>query len=97
MSTATSTTTLIHIPTPLRTFTDGQAAINVEGHTVGEALASLTQRFPALKKHLYNEQGTLRSFINLYLGDEDIRYLEGEDTRLDQQAALSIVPSIAGG
>ena len=91
------TLTTIHIPTPLRKFTGGQAAVSVEGHTVGDALTHLTTQFPALKQHLYTDQGTLRSFINLYLGDEDIRYLEGEKTPLDQQATLSIVPSIAGG
>jgi molybdopterin converting factor small subunit len=89
--------TTIHIPTPLRKFTGGQAAVDVEGDTVGAALVHLTDQFPALRQHLYNEQGTLRSFINLYLGDEDIRYLEGENTPLAQNTALSIVPSIAGG
>ena len=93
----TQTLTTIHIPTPLRKFTDGQAAVGVEGETVGDALAHLTSQFPTLKQHLYNEQGTLRSFVNIYLGDEDIRYLDGENTLLADDATLSIVPSIAGG
>lgn len=93
----TQTLTTIHIPTPLRKFTGGQAAVGVEGETIGEALAHLTSLFPTLKQHLYNEQGTLRSFVNIYLGDEDIRYLDGENTPLDESATLSIVPSIAGG
>ncbi len=93
----TQTLTIIHIPTPLRKFTGGQVAVGVEGETVGEALAHLTGAFPILKQHLYNEQGVLRSFVNIYLGDEDIRYLEGENTPLGTDATLSIVPSIAGG
>ena len=93
----TQTLTTIHIPTPLRKFTDGQAAVGVQGNTVGEALAHLTEAFPILKQHLFNDQGTLRSFVNIYLGDEDIRYLDGENTLLDANATLSIVPSIAGG
>lgn len=97
MSTDSPTLTTIHIPTPLRTFTGGNTTISVAGSTVAEALTDLTRQFPVLQKHLYNEQGTLRSFINLYLGDEDIRYLEGENTSLDKHTALSIVPSIAGG
>ena len=93
----TPTLTTIHIPTPLRKFTGGEAAVGVEGETVGEALAHLTSLFPTLQQHLYNEQGALRSFINIYLGDEDIRYLDGVNTPLDADATLSIVPSIAGG
>ncbi len=93
----TQTLTAIHIPTPLRKFTGGQATVSVEGETVGEALAHLTDQFPTLKQHLYNEQGALRSFVNIYLGDEDIRYLDRENTPLGDNATLSIVPSIAGG
>lgn len=93
----TQTLTTIHIPTPLRKFTGGQAAVGVQGNTVGEALAQLTEAFPSLQQHLYNEQGTLRSFVNIYLGDEDIRYLDGENTPLREGETLSIVPSIAGG
>ncbi len=93
----TQTLTTIHIPTPLRKFTDGQAAVEVQGNTVGEALAHLTELFPSLKQHLYNDQGALRSFVNIYLGDEDIRYLDRENTPLEANATLSIVPSIAGG
>ena len=93
----TQTLTTIHIPTPLRKFTGGQATVGVQGDTVGEALDDLTQHYPTLKKHLYNEEDVLRSFVNIYLNDEDIRYLEGEDTPLSSGATLSIVPSIAGG
>ena len=87
----------IFIPTPLRAYTAEQAAVDARGATVGAALRDLVERYPALKQHLYNEQGTLRSFVNIYLGDEDIRYLQREDTELNAGDELSIVPSIAGG
>ena len=93
----TQTSTTIHIPTPLRKFTGGQATVGAQGDTVGEALDDLTQQLPVLKKHLYNEEGVLRSFVNIYLNDEDIRYLDGENTLLGADDTLSIVPSIAGG
>ena len=87
----------IHIPTPLRSYTDSQASVEVEGANVAEALAALTNRYTELTKHLRDEQGRLRSFVNVYLGDEDIRYLEGESTSVADGAELIIVPSIAGG
>lgn len=85
------------IPTPLRPYTDNQDAVAVEGQTVGEALAALTTRYEALRRHLYTEDGTLRSFVNVYLNDDDIRYLDREATRLGPGDVLSIVPSVAGG
>jgi molybdopterin converting factor small subunit len=88
---------IIHIPTPLRAFTDSQASVEVEAATVGEALAALTGRHPGLLKHLRDERGKLRSFVNVYLGDEDIRYLDREATAVGAGAELTIVPSIAGG
>lgn len=95
--TQTATPTAILIPTPLRKYTDGQARVEVAGGTVGEALAALAARYPTLKKQLYDDAGALRSFVNVYLGDEDIRYLDGPATELEEGATLSIVPSIAGG
>ena len=91
------TQTRIHIPTPLRAYTGNQASVAVEGATVGDALAQLVHHHPNLKNHLYNEEGRLRSFVNVFLGDEDIRYLDREATPLPDDAELSIVPSIAGG
>ncbi len=87
----------IHIPTPLRPFTDGKASVSVAGGTVSEALASLLAAHPGLAKHLRDDSGKLRSFVNIYLGDEDIRFLDGEGTALSANAELTIVPSIAGG
>ena len=87
----------IHIPTPLRSYTDSEMAVNVEGTTVSEAMAALLIRFPALSKHLYDSKGNLRSFVNLYIGDEDVRQIDGIDSELDDGDEITIVPSIAGG
>ena len=70
--------TKIHIPTPLRPFTGKQDVVEVDGATVGELLGHLTSKHEGLKKHLYNDEGRLRSFVNIYLNDEDIRYLDRE-------------------
>jgi adenylyltransferase/sulfurtransferase len=88
----------IHIPTPLRPFAGKQASVNVSATTVGSALTALTTEFPELRKHLYTEEGKLRAFVNVYLNDEDIRYLDQKDnTPVKESDALSIIPSIAGG
>jgi molybdopterin/thiamine biosynthesis adenylyltransferase/rhodanese-related sulfurtransferase/molybdopterin converting factor small subunit len=87
----------ILIPTALRQFTEQQDVIEVTGGTVSEALNELTRRFPNIKKNLFNDQGKLRSFVNVYLNDEDIRYLDKVETKLEGNETLSIVPSIAGG
>ena len=71
--------------------------MDVTGATVGEALNALTAAHPDLKKNLYNEEGKLRSFVNIYLNDEDIRYMKKESTPLAESDTISIVPSIAGG
>lgn len=87
----------ILIPTALRQFTSGQSVVDVDAATVGEALAALTAAHGDLKKQLFNEEGRLRSFVNVYVNDEDIRYLEKDSTPLSPSDAVSIVPSIAGG
>lgn len=87
----------IFIPTALRGFAGGNATYSVPATTVGEALTQLTAEYPELKKHLYNDEGKLRSFVNIYAGEEDIRYLDGESTALDAGSEITIVPSIAGG
>jgi sulfur-carrier protein adenylyltransferase/sulfurtransferase len=87
----------IHIPTPLRPFTDKQESVDVNGGTVGELLADLTKKYEGLRKHLYAEDGRLRNFVNIYLNDEDIRYLQREKTPVKPGDSLSIVPSVAGG
>src|SRR5712691_6527600 len=87
----------ILIPTPLRPYTDKQDAVDATGATVGELLADLTKRHAGLKAHLYNEQGKLRSFVNVYVNDEDIRYLQKEQTPVGASDTVSIIPSVAGG
>jgi MoaD family protein len=87
----------ITIPTPLRGYAGGQKTIQVEGGTVGEALGQLTAQYPHLRQHLFSEDGRLRSFVNVYLNDEDVRYLQHSDTPLKETDRLSIVPSVAGG
>ena len=89
--------TKILIPTPLRPFTDRKDAVEAEGKTVGELLADLTTRHAGLKAHLYNPEGKLRSFVNIYVNDEDIRYLQKEQTPVNAGDTLSIIPSVAGG
>jgi molybdopterin/thiamine biosynthesis adenylyltransferase/rhodanese-related sulfurtransferase/molybdopterin converting factor small subunit len=89
--------TRILIPTPLRPYTDKRDSVDAEGATVGELLADLTAKHAGLKGHLYNEQGKLRSFVNVYINDEDIRYLEKELTPVKPGDTISIVPSVAGG
>ncbi len=86
----------IRIPTPLRAYTDGEAKISVDGATVGEALNNLTDLHPDLRAHLFNE-AELRSFVNIFIDDEDIRFMQGLETEIEADDSLRIIPSIAGG
>jgi sulfur-carrier protein adenylyltransferase/sulfurtransferase len=87
----------ILIPTALRQFTEQKDSVEVTGATVADALSQLTAQYPNVKKNLFNDQGKLRSFVNVYVDDEDIRYLDKDDTKLEGNETISIVPSIAGG
>ena len=87
----------VHIPTPLRQYTDKLDTVQVGGATIGDLLTQLTTTYHELKKHLYNEQGKLRHFVNIYVNDEDIRYLQKEQTALGEKDTISIIPSVAGG
>ena len=87
----------ILIPTPLRQFADKKDSVQLQGATVGEVLKSLTGQYSELRRHLYNDEGKLRSFVNVYVNDEDIRYLNKEATPVTDGDTVSIVPSIAGG
>jgi len=87
----------IHIPTPLRQYAGKQAAVEVRAATVGEALSDLLRQHPDLRRHLYTEDGKLRAFVNVYLNDEDVRYLQKDATSIKDSDNISIVPSIAGG
>jgi adenylyltransferase/sulfurtransferase len=85
------------IPTPLRQFTGKQDSVTVAGATVGEVLNALTAQFPDLRKQIFNDEGKVRSFVNVYLNDEDIRYLSKDSTAAKDADTISLVPSIAGG
>src|SRR3989441_12840226 len=85
------------IPTPLRQFTGKQDSVTVPGATVGQVLNALTTQYPDLRKQIFNDEGKLRSFVNVYLNDEDIRYLSKDATPAADGDTLSLVPSIAGG
>ena len=87
----------IQIPSPLRQYTGKQASVSVPAKTVGDALANLVAQHPDLKRHLYTDDGKLRAFVNVYVNDEDMRYLQKEATALGDGDTISIVPSIAGG
>ncbi len=87
----------ILIPTPLRQYTAKQDSVHLQGATVGEVLQSLTSQYADLRRHLYTDEGKLRSFVNVYVNDDDIRYLNKEATPLKEGDTVSIVPSIAGG
>jgi len=85
------------IPTPLRQFAGKQDSVVLPGARVGDVLSALTTQFPDLKKQIYNDEGKLRSFVNVYVNDEDIRYLSKDSTPVQDADTISIVPSIAGG
>src|SRR5579875_4094033 len=87
----------VHIPTPLRPFTDRRDIVEAEGRDVGEVLDDLVRTFPQLRPHLFTPEGQLRSFVNVYRNDEDIRYTGAGSTPVSANDAISIVPSIAGG
>jgi molybdopterin converting factor small subunit len=90
-------TSILRIPTPLRPYTGGKAEIEVIGDTVAAALESLTDQYPSLQPHLFDREGNLRAFVNLFLNEEDIRHLQGVATPLEEGDRLMLIPSIAGG
>ena len=87
----------IQIPSPLRQYSGKHASVEIPAKTVGEALTGLVALHPELKRHLYTDEGKLRAFVNVYLNDEDMRYLQKEATAVKDGDTISIVPSIAGG
>lgn len=86
----------VRIPTPLRTLTGGEEAVKVGGSTVRDVIENLEKNHPGMKDRLLDDKG-VRRFVNIYVGDEDIRFLDGLDTKLDSGTEISIVPAIAGG
>jgi molybdopterin synthase sulfur carrier subunit len=85
------------IPTPLRKFTNNQETVTVAEGTVATLVEALEQQFPGIKKSLTDDSGELRRFVNIYVNEEDIRFLEGKETPIKEGDAVSIVPAIAGG
>ena len=88
---------VLKIPTPLRSYTNGQSEINVTGSNVAEAMEHLVEQYPTLRPHLYNGDGKLRPFVNLFLGENNVKDLQGLATPIDQNTRLLLIPSIAGG
>jgi MoaD family protein len=87
----------VKIPTPLRPYTDGNQVVELQGDTVGDVIGKLTERYPGLEKHLFDDEGHLRPYVNVFLNQEDVRTLQGEDTPVKAGDQLMIIPSIAGG
>ena len=85
------------IPTPLRKFTNQKTRLEVDGRNVKEAIEELAVNFPDLKKHLIDENGQLRTFVNIFVGDDDIRNLQKGETKVNTDSVVSIIPAIAGG
>jgi molybdopterin synthase sulfur carrier subunit len=88
---------VLRIPTPLRSYTNGLAEVQVAGTNVGEAMQSLVLQYPTLKPHIYNNEGDLRPFVNLFLGEDNVKDLQGLETPLSEADRLMLIPSIAGG
>ena len=89
--------TTLRIPTPLRTYTGGKSEVTVSGPKISEALDDLTAQYPAIKPHLFNEGGELRPFVNLFVGENNIKDLQGVDTPIKDGDKIMLIPSIAGG
>ncbi len=89
--------TIVRVPTPLRPYTGGAKEVEVTGDTVGAALRNLAERYPDVRRHLFNEIGALRAYVNVFVNDDDIRTLQGDATVLQSTDRMMIIPSIAGG
>jgi molybdopterin converting factor small subunit len=87
----------VRIPTPLRGFTGGAGEVQVDGLTVGEVLAALGQRHAGILERVLDAEGRIRGFVNIYVGERNVKSLGGLDARLDESAVISIVPAVAGG
>jgi len=87
----------VRIPTPLQTVTGNRAEVSAEGATLRELIEDLERQFPGLKERVCDEKGAVRRFVNVYLNEEDVRFLSGEDTQVKDSDEVSIIPAIAGG
>jgi adenylyltransferase/sulfurtransferase len=88
---------VLRIPTPLRAYTSGQSEVTVNGQNISDALTDLTTQYPALKPHLFSEGGELRPFVNLFVGENNIKDLQGVQTPIKEGEKIMLIPSIAGG
>lgn len=88
---------ILKIPTPLRSYTDGQTEVKVAAQNVGQAMEQLVVKYPTLRPHLYNGDGRLRPFVNLFVGENNVKDLQGLETPLEDEARVLLIPSIAGG
>jgi sulfur-carrier protein len=88
---------VLKIPTPLRSYTNGQVEVTLSGGNVSEVMQQLVEKYPTLKPHLFNGDGQLRPFVNLFVGENNINDLQGLDTPLDNNTRVILIPSIAGG
>ena len=88
---------VLRVPTPLRSYTSGQSEVSLPGETVAELMGNMVSQFPALKPHLFNGEGALRPFVNLFIGEENIKDLRGLATPLSAEDRVLLIPSIAGG
>ena len=89
--------TKVRIPTPLRKLTNNEEVVEVRAGTIGEAIAELQSRYPGIQERLVDEKGEVRRFVNVYVNEEDIRFLENQKTPLKDGDEISIIPAIAGG
>jgi len=87
----------VRIPTPLRKLTNNEELIEVDGGTISEAIAELQTRYPGIKDRLLDDTGAVRRFVNVYVNEEDIRFLQNQETKLRDGDEISIIPAIAGG
>ncbi len=87
----------VHLPTVLRSQAGGEKTVSVDGTTIGQVLTSLVAKFPGLAGQVVNDDGTLHKFVNVYLDDDDVRYLSGLDTPVSNGSDISILPAVAGG
>ncbi len=87
----------VRIPTPLQTLTEGLGEVSVDGTDITTLVDSLDSKYPGIKKRILDDSGEIRRFINIYVNDEDIRFLEGLNTTINEQAEISIVPAVSGG
>jgi len=87
----------VRIPTILRTYTNGESQVSAEGGTLSEVIDNLDASYPGIKGRILDEQGAIRRFVNVYVGNDDVRFIDGVDTQTAEGAQISVIPAVAGG